>query len=130
MSGELDPARLQDPALQPIAEKVQAGERLSAADGLTLFETPDLLGLGALADSANRRRNGDRVFFSANQHINPDQRLHPAEDLRLLLLRPDAEGRGRVHPIAGGGVPRGGAGPRACRPASSTSSAGCIPSCG
>ena len=26
---------------------------------------------GALADLANRRRNGDRVFFSANQHINP-----------------------------------------------------------
>ena len=60
MSGELDCARLQDPALQPIAEKVLAGERLTAADGLTLYATSDLLGLGALADTANRRRNGDR----------------------------------------------------------------------
>jgi aminodeoxyfutalosine synthase len=71
MSGELDPSRLQDPALRPIAEKVRAGERLAAADGLTLYATSDLLGLGSIADFANRRLNGDRVFFSANQHINP-----------------------------------------------------------
>ncbi|MDZ4863929.1 MAG: CofH family radical SAM protein, partial [Gemmatimonadota bacterium] len=31
----------------------------------------DLLGLGRIADFANQRANGDRVFFSANQHINP-----------------------------------------------------------
>jgi aminodeoxyfutalosine synthase len=71
MSGELDPARLQDPALRPIAEKLERGERLSAEEGIALYSTADLLGLGALADRANRRRNGDRVFFSANQHINP-----------------------------------------------------------
>ena len=71
MPGDLDVARLEDPVLRPIAAKVIAGERLDARDGLTLYETSDLLGLGALADFANRRRNGDRVFFSANQHINP-----------------------------------------------------------
>jgi aminodeoxyfutalosine synthase len=71
MSGELDPTSLHDPALSPIAEKVKAGGRLTAADGLALYATADLLGLGSLADYANRRRNGDRVFFSANQHINP-----------------------------------------------------------
>jgi aminodeoxyfutalosine synthase len=71
MVGEFDPTRLRDPALQPIAEKVIGGQRLSAADGLLLYATSDLLGLGRLADAANRRNNGDRVFFSANQHINP-----------------------------------------------------------
>ena len=71
MVGELDPTRLRDPALQPIAEKVLGGLRLSAADGLLLYATSDLLGLGRLADAANQRKNGDRVFFSANQHINP-----------------------------------------------------------
>lgn len=60
-----------DPRLLPIADKVQAGERLNRDDGLALFATSDLLGLGALADEVNRRRNGRRVFFSANQHINP-----------------------------------------------------------
>lgn len=67
----LDPAALRDPALRPIAERVIAGERLSPGDGLALYATKDLLGLGRLADHANRRRNGDRVFFSSNQHINP-----------------------------------------------------------
>ena len=62
---------MSDPRLAPIAAKVEAGERLSPDDALALFHTPDLLGLGALADLANRRRNGDRVFFAANQHINP-----------------------------------------------------------
>jgi len=69
----LDPQldRLQDPALRPIGEKVLGRERLTAAEGLALYATSDLLGLGRLADLANRLRNGDRVFFSANQHINP-----------------------------------------------------------
>src|SRR5215210_2084521 len=71
MAGELDLGRLRDPALRPIAERVLGGERLGHADGLTLYATSDLLGLGMVADFANRRRNGDRVFFSANQHINP-----------------------------------------------------------
>ncbi len=66
-----DPARLRDPALRPIGEKVAAGTRLDGSDALTLFRTPDLLGLGALADAANRARHGDRVTFAANQHINP-----------------------------------------------------------
>ena len=68
---ELPPERLRDPALRPIASKVLEGGRLNEADGLTLYNTPDLIGLGTLADYANRRRNGDRVWFSANQHINP-----------------------------------------------------------
>src|SRR5688572_18938754 len=62
----LDLGRLQDPALRPAGEKVLRGDRLDAADALTLYASPDLLGLGLLADHANRRVNGDRVFFSAN----------------------------------------------------------------
>ena len=60
-----------DPELARIAGKVGAGERLDAADGLALYETRDLIGLGRLADSVNRARNGDTVTFAANQHINP-----------------------------------------------------------
>jgi aminodeoxyfutalosine synthase len=68
---EFDRSRITDPALQAIAEKVTAGERLTAADGVTLFRTPDLIGLGTLADAANRAKHGDRVTFASNQHINP-----------------------------------------------------------
>jgi aminodeoxyfutalosine synthase len=66
-----DTSLVSDPALLPIADKVASGERLTAEEGALLFRTPDLLGLGALADAANRARHGDRVTFAANQHINP-----------------------------------------------------------
>ena len=68
---ELPLNRLSDRALQPIAEKLAAGQRLDDADGLTLYETPDLLGVGALADAVNRAKHGNVVTFAANQHINP-----------------------------------------------------------
>jgi aminodeoxyfutalosine synthase len=67
----LDRSRISDPALQPIADKVLAGERLTPADGVTLFRTADLHGLGTLADAVNRAKHGDRVTFASNQHINP-----------------------------------------------------------
>ena len=62
---------IKDSALFPIADKVERGERLSREDGALLFRTPDLIGLGSLADASNRSRYGDRVTFAANQHINP-----------------------------------------------------------
>lgn len=68
---QLDRHLIGDPALLPLAEKVEAGERLSTADGIALFESPDLLGLGAMADTVNRAKHGTRVTFAANQHINP-----------------------------------------------------------
>jgi len=71
LTADFDVARLTDPALRPIAEKVATGTRLSPSEGATLFRTPDLIGLGLLADSANRAGHGTRVFFAANQHINP-----------------------------------------------------------
>ena len=62
---------LRDAQLRPIADKVERGERLTNEDGALLFRTPDLLGLGSLADASNRARFGERVTFAANQHINP-----------------------------------------------------------
>jgi aminodeoxyfutalosine synthase len=62
---------VRDPALGPIADKVERGNRLTHEEGALLFRTPDLLGLGHLADASNRARYGDRVTFAANQHINP-----------------------------------------------------------
>jgi aminodeoxyfutalosine synthase len=68
---EINRALLRDPALHPIADKVTAGDRLSPAEGAYLFRTPDLHGVGVLADAVNRSQHGDRVYFAANQHINP-----------------------------------------------------------
>ncbi|MGB3095256.1 MAG: aminofutalosine synthase MqnE [Candidatus Deferrimicrobiaceae bacterium] len=48
-----------------------AGERVSEEDALALFRTRDIHAVGEIADIANRRRNGDRVYFIVNRHINP-----------------------------------------------------------
>jgi aminodeoxyfutalosine synthase len=68
---QLDHHLISDPSLRPLAEKVERGERLTQADGVTLFNSGDLLGIGHMADAVNRVKNGDRVTFAANQHINP-----------------------------------------------------------
>ncbi|MFQ5897027.1 MAG: CofH family radical SAM protein [Candidatus Methylomirabilia bacterium] len=60
-----------DARLSPIWEKVQAGERLSRDDGLLLFETDDLLGLGRMADFIKTGRYSSWVFFVLNRHITP-----------------------------------------------------------
>jgi aminodeoxyfutalosine synthase len=57
--------------LEPVREKVEAGERLDFEDGLALFETDDLLALGELADLARRVRGGDdEVYFIQNLYLN------------------------------------------------------------
>jgi aminodeoxyfutalosine synthase len=68
---KVERAVLRDPALHPIADRLAAAQRLDDSDALTLFQSPDLLGVGMLADAANRTRHGDIVTFAANQHINP-----------------------------------------------------------
>jgi aminodeoxyfutalosine synthase len=61
----------EDPRLLPIREKVEARERLTADDGLTLYRTPDLLGVGWLANQVRERLHGNKTFFNVNRHINP-----------------------------------------------------------
>ena len=57
--------------LEPIREKVEAGERLDLEDGLALMESDDILGLGELADLARRQRGGgDEVYFVQNLYLN------------------------------------------------------------
>jgi aminodeoxyfutalosine synthase len=63
--------RLRDARLVTVRDKLAAGQRLSREDGLALFETADLHGLGRLADLAKSRRHGDQVFFVLNRYINP-----------------------------------------------------------
>ena len=68
MTSEL---RINDTRLGPIAEKVLAGERLNADEGLALFETSDLLAVGWLANHVREKRHGDICYYNVNRHINP-----------------------------------------------------------
>jgi aminodeoxyfutalosine synthase len=67
----LDLGRIGDRGLRAVGEKVTSGTRLSHDDAELLFTSPDLLGIGMLADFVNRKKHGDVVTFAANQHINP-----------------------------------------------------------
>lgn len=63
--------RFSDEKLRPIAAKLDTGERLSFEDGVTLYRTPDLLGVGYLANRVRERLHGDTTWFNVNRHINP-----------------------------------------------------------
>ncbi|MCG3134567.1 MAG: Aminodeoxyfutalosine synthase [Planctomycetes bacterium] len=53
-----------------LSRKVDRGERLTADDGMKLYATTEIAALGQLADAANQRRNGLRVGYNVNRHIN------------------------------------------------------------
>jgi len=67
----LDLIAIQDKSLAGIAEKVLHGERLTLEDGVTLFNSNDLLTIGQLANHVNYQKNGDNVYFLQNLYINP-----------------------------------------------------------
>src|SRR6267378_7573828 len=61
---------LQRSELRGIYDKVAAGERISDADALRLFESKDLNSVGAIADFVNQRKNGCRASYIINRYIN------------------------------------------------------------
>lgn len=63
-------AALDRAGLARVTDKVLAGERLDAEDGLLLFETPALTAVGALANCVRERLHGDVTWFNRNLHIN------------------------------------------------------------
>jgi len=56
--------------LRDLYEKVAAGERISEAEALRLFESKDLNVLGAIADMARQRKTGNRASYIINRYIN------------------------------------------------------------
>lgn len=76
MPGEISSAgggadvRVSDATLRRIAQKVGAGEALSLEDGLGLFASRDVHGIGRLAHHVRTRLHGERVFYNRNRHIN------------------------------------------------------------
>lgn len=56
--------------LGAIHEKVLAGNRLSAEDGLALFNCPDIAAVGALAAHVRYMRHGNTASYVVNRQIN------------------------------------------------------------
>ena len=81
-----------DQRLHPIAEKVEAGERLSFDDGVALYRSPDFLAVGWLANRVRERMHGDVTYFNVNRHINPTNVCVAACRLCAFGRRKDATG--------------------------------------
>jgi aminodeoxyfutalosine synthase len=64
--------RTSSPLLKSIRQKVEAGERLSFDDGLTLCrEDAPLAEVGELANLVRERKNGNFAYYNINTHLNP-----------------------------------------------------------
>lgn len=104
-----------------IAAKVAGHERLDADDALFLFEYPDLIAIGELAALVNERRNGRRVFFNVNRHINhtnicvnrckfcafsktadePGAYCYDMDEIRNRAIEAAAQGATEIHIVGG-----------------------------
>src|SRR6187402_3284751 len=59
-------ARLAALGLDNVTEKLDTGTRLSFEDGVRLFNCPDLLALGWLANREREKRHGARTYYNFN----------------------------------------------------------------
>lgn len=115
------PSYLRDERLLPIAEKVSKGERLSFEDGLLLYETPDLTGVGAMAHHVRLKKHGLKTYFVQNRRLSytnicythcqfcafqakpgdPRAYVLSAEDIVAELAKPENVGVRELHMVAG-----------------------------
>ncbi len=58
--------RIAAAGIADIAARVEAGERLTLEDGMRLFECPDLLAVGHLANRERERRHGKLTYYNFN----------------------------------------------------------------
>lgn len=86
-------AYIEQAGLGRILAKVREGERLSLEDGEQLYQHPNILALGALANIIRERKNGNQAFFIYNQHIN-------YSNVCTNLCKFCAFGRKKGHPLA------------------------------
>lgn len=61
---------LRNSSLRDLYDKVVAGERISDADALRLFESKDLNAVGAIADFVRQRKVGERASYIINRYVN------------------------------------------------------------
>jgi aminodeoxyfutalosine synthase len=115
------PSYLRDERLLPIADKVLKGERLSFEDGLLLYETPDLTGVGAMAHHVRLSKHGLKTYFVQNRRLSytnicythcqfcafqakpgdPRAYVLSADDILAELAKPENTGVRELHMVAG-----------------------------
>ena len=112
---------ISDPRLLPLADKVRRQERLSFEDGLLLYESPDLTGIGAMAHSERLRRHGLKTYYVVSRRLSytnicythcqfcafqakpddPRAYVLSADDILRELEKPENTGVRELHMVAG-----------------------------
>jgi len=112
---------LSDPRLLPIAGKVVRGERLSFEDGLLLYASPDLPGIGAMAHFVRTRLHGRKTYYVVSRRLSytnicvthcqfcafqarpgePRAYVLSAEDILREMEKPENTGVRELHMVAG-----------------------------
>ncbi|MBC8460093.1 MAG: aminofutalosine synthase MqnE [Deltaproteobacteria bacterium] len=59
-----------DSRLDKIFDKVKSRERLSFEDGVTLYNSDDILTIGQMANIVRERKNGNKAYYNINHHID------------------------------------------------------------
>ncbi|HEX9078295.1 MAG TPA: radical SAM protein, partial [Desulfuromonadaceae bacterium] len=108
-------------SIPSITDKVLSGRRIDEAEALFLFRSRDLLAVGELAAAVNERKNGKRVFFNVNRHINytnicvnrclfcafsrsaasPGAYAYDLEEIRNRAAEAAAQGATEIHIVGG-----------------------------
>jgi aminodeoxyfutalosine synthase len=86
------PFQTEDRRLKPVHEKVLAEERLTFSEGVTLYQSPDILAVGWLANHVRERMHRDVAYFNVNRHINPTNVCVAACRLCAFGRKKDAAG--------------------------------------
>src|SRR5687768_1290745 len=98
-------SRLAAAGLTHIAGKLDAAERLTLDDGVRLFEVPDLLAVGWLANREREKRHGARTYYNYNIRIEATNvcvascmfcsfaRLKPGDDGAYTMSLDEAWGK-------------------------------------
>ena len=114
-------AYISDPRLLPIAEKVARQERLTFEDGLLLYESPDLTGIGAMAHSVRLRLHGLKTYYVVSRRMSytnicythcqfcafqakpgdPRAYVLSADDIVTEMTKPENFGVRELHMVAG-----------------------------
>jgi aminodeoxyfutalosine synthase len=112
---------ISDPRLLPIARKVEQGERLTFEDGLLLYESPDLTGIGAMAHAVRLRLHGLKTYYVASRRLSytnicythcqfcafqakpgdPRAYVLSADDIVREMEKPENTGVRELHMVAG-----------------------------
>jgi aminodeoxyfutalosine synthase len=115
------PRYIRDERLTPLAEKVLRGERLTFEDGLLLYESPDLSGIGAMAHHVRLRLHGWKTYYVQSRRLSYTNICHThcqfcafqakpgdprayvlsAEDVVRELSKPENAGVRELHMTSG-----------------------------